>query len=128
MNDTKQIEIALIGKSIKALRKANNLTQEELANRCGYSIRNLRRIENYGTASIDVINTFALIFKVKAIDILNGCFLKTKSAIVQAIADFLSIIPLGNRQHRISSYTFYFNLLFIHMHFRLNYKELLYNF
>ncbi len=75
MNNEKQIEVAMIGKSIKALRKANNLTQEELASMCGYSVRNLRRIENYGTTSIEVINTFALIFKVKAIDILNGCFI-----------------------------------------------------
>lgn len=75
MKNQKQIEVAMIGKSIKALRKANNLTQEELANMCGYSVRNLRRIENYGTTSIEVVNTFANIFEVKAIDILNGCFI-----------------------------------------------------
>lgn len=75
MYNGKQIEVAMIGKSIKALRKANNLTQEELASMCGYSPRNLRRIENYGTTSIEVINTFAMIFKVRAIDILNGCFI-----------------------------------------------------
>ncbi len=78
MKNAEQIEVAMIGKSIKTLRRANNLTQEELANKCGYSVRNLRRIENYGTTSIEVINTFALIFKVRAIDILNGCFIFTK--------------------------------------------------
>ena len=75
MQNAKQIEVVMIGKSIKALRKANNLTQEELASKCGYSVRNLRRIENFGTTSIEVVNTFATIFEVKAIDILNGCFI-----------------------------------------------------
>lgn len=68
------IDSHLIGKKIKSLRKANNLTQSELADIVGYSVRNIRRIENNGTASIDVVNTFADIFKVSALDILDGCF------------------------------------------------------
>ena len=68
------IDSRKIGKTIKSLRKANNLTQSELADIIGYSVRNIRRIENYGTTSIDVVNTFAEFFKVSAIDILQGCF------------------------------------------------------
>lgn len=78
------IDSHLIGKKIKSLRKANNLTQSELADIVGYSVRNIRRIENNGTASIDVVNTFADIFKVSALDILDGCFflLKNKKTLV----------------------------------------------
>ena len=68
------IDSRLIGKSIKHLRAEHHLTQERLADAIGYSVRNLRRIENDGTGSIDVVNTFAEYFKVSALDILNGCF------------------------------------------------------
>ena len=66
------IDSRLIGKTIKSLRLSRNWTQEYLADTVGYSVRNLRRIENDGTGSIDVVNTFADIFEVSAIDILNG--------------------------------------------------------
>ena len=79
-----KIDSRLIGLSIKHLRLARGLTQEGLADIIGYSVRNLRRIENNGTGSIDVVNTFADAFKVSALDILNGCFLllKIKKGIV----------------------------------------------
>ena len=67
------IDSHLVGKSIKALRQSRNWTQDQLADIVGYSVRNLRRIENDGTGSIDVVNTFAGIFQVSAIDILTGC-------------------------------------------------------
>ena len=66
------IDSRLIGRSIKHLRQSRNWTQDQLADRVGYSVRNLRRIENDGTGSIDVVNTFAGIFGVSALDILNG--------------------------------------------------------
>lgn len=69
---SKLIQTRLVGKSIKHLRLVRNLTQDQLADIVGYSVRNLRRIENDGTTSIDVVNTFADIFGVSAIDILNG--------------------------------------------------------
>ena len=69
------IDSHLIGQSIKTLRLSRHWTQEQLADIVGYSVRNLRRIENDGTGSIDVVNTFAGIFEVSALDILNGCFL-----------------------------------------------------
>ena len=101
------IDSRKIGKTIKSLRKANNLTQAELADIVGYSVRNIRRIENDGTTSIDVVNTFADIFEVSAIDILQGCFY------------FCS----NKKKHWQSSpYNVYSNLLFIHMHARLSYK------
>lgn len=62
-----QIEIHQIGRSIKMLRVRNKLTQEDLADRIGYSVRNLRRIENYGTKNIDTINFFAEFFNVSAL-------------------------------------------------------------
>lgn len=76
------IEASLIGQSIKQLRLSRNWTQEYLADHSFYSVRNIRRIENEGTKSIDVVNTFAELFGVSAMDILNGvsfclsCFLK----------------------------------------------------
>ena len=70
----KLIDSRMIGQTIKSLRKANNLTQSELADIVGYSVRNIRRIENDGTTSIDIVNTFADVFKVSALDILEGCF------------------------------------------------------
>ena len=66
------IDSHLIGTSIKNLRKSRNWTQEQLADLVGYSVRNLRRIENEGTVNLDTVNTFADIFEVSAIDILNG--------------------------------------------------------
>ena len=101
----KLIDSRKIGQTIKSLRKANNLTQSELADIVGYSVRNIRRIENDGTTSIDIVNTFADVFKVSALDILEGCFYFTKK-----------------KHWQSSPYNVYSNLLFIHMHARLNYK------
>ena len=69
------IDSRLIGQAIKHLRLSRNWTQDYLADRVGYSVRNLRRIENDGTGSIDVVNTFAELFEVSALDILNGCLI-----------------------------------------------------
>ena len=72
---SKKIDIQVVGETIKTLRLSRNWTQDRLAEVAGYSVRNLRRIENDGTGSIDVINTFADIFQVSALDILTGCLL-----------------------------------------------------
>lgn len=69
------IQSEKIGQTIKILRMKNEMTQEELADRIGYSVRNIRRIENNGTNNIETVNEFATIFNVSALDILSGCFL-----------------------------------------------------
>ena len=74
-----KIDLHLIGQSIKALRLSRRWTQDHLADVVGYSVRNLRRIENDGTDSIDIVNMFAGIFQVSALDILKGCFLFIKN-------------------------------------------------
>ena len=66
------IDSQMIGRTIKTLRLSRNWSQLELADRAGYSVRNLRRIETGGTSSIDIVNTFADIFEVSALDILDG--------------------------------------------------------
>ena len=88
---SKLIDSRLIGKSIKHLRLSRNWTQDYLADTVGYSVRNLRRIENGGTISIDVVNTFADIFEVPALDILSGdvfC-IKIKKALVTFAIQYL---------------------------------------
>ena len=66
------VDSHLIGQTIKYLRLSRNWTQDHLADLAFYSVRNIRRIENEGTTSIDVVNTFAEIFGISALDILNG--------------------------------------------------------
>ena len=89
---SKIINSHLIGVSIKSLRVKRHLTQESLASDIGYSVRNLRRIENDGTSSIDVVNTFAEYFQVSAIDILNGCFLFIKKDVVDLRHTIITLI------------------------------------
>ena len=84
---SKLIDSRLVGQTIKQLRLSRNWTQDHLADIVGYSVRNLRRIENDGTTSIDVVNTFANIFEVSAIDILDGC-LFVSNIIKKALAAF----------------------------------------
>ena len=89
---SKRIDTVMVGQSIKTLRQSKSWTQEYLADAVGYSVRNLRRIENDGTGSIDVVNTFADIFGVSALDILSGCFLfvyKIKKALVTFVIQYL---------------------------------------
>ena len=85
------IDPILIGKSLKNLRLSKHWTQEYLADLVGYSVRNLRRIENVGTKNIE-----ARVFEVSIIDILNGCFLFIKNIykIIKYIARFLYTILL----------------------------------
>lgn len=100
------IDSRLVGKTIKHLRQANFWTQEELADLVGYSVRNLRRIENEGTTSIDIVNTFADVFEVSALDILSG--------------DVFLLFKI-KKHWRPSPYDTYSNLLFTHVHARLSY-------
>lgn len=89
---SKLIDSHLIGLSIKHLRLSRDWTQEQLADIAGYSVRNLRRIENAGTTNIDIVNTFADIFEVSAIDILNGdvfFFFKIKKHLVTFVIQVL---------------------------------------
>ena len=67
-----QIDSRVVGQAIKCLRQRRGWTQEYLAESIGYSVRTLRRIESGGCVNIDVINAFAKIFDVSAIDILSG--------------------------------------------------------
>ena len=87
---SKLIDSRLVGQTIKQLRLSRNWTQDHLANTIGYSVRNLRRIENDGTTSIDVVNTFAELFGVSALDILNGdVFLIIKKALATFVIQYL---------------------------------------
>ena len=90
---SKIIDSRLIGQTIKALRLSKNWTQDYLADIVGYSVRNLRRIENDGTGSIDVVNTFADIFQVSALDILSGdVFLFIQKIMMHASFSLFSLL------------------------------------
>lgn len=66
-----RIDSRSIGNTIRALRLARNLTQEELADLLGCTTRSIRRYEKDGTTNIAVVNEFADCFGVSALDILR---------------------------------------------------------
>ena len=66
-----RIDSRSIGNTIRALRLARHLTQEELADSFGCTTRSIRRYEKDGTTSIAVVNEFADYFGVSALDILR---------------------------------------------------------
>ena len=122
---SKLVDTKKIGEGIKKLRIKRNLTQEFLASSVGYSTRSIRRIESQGTDSINVVNTFAEFFGVSALDILDGCLFFIKIV----LHSLLFKITFQIKKHwQPSPYITYPNLLFTHVHARLSYKELLYNF
>ena len=89
---SKMVDSHLIGQSIKNLRRSRSWTQDQLADKVGYSVRNLRRIETDGTTSIDTVNTFAGIFEVSALDILSGdvfCLKIRKKALATFVIQYL---------------------------------------
>ena len=88
----KLINSQMIGKTIKTLRESKHMTQSEVADLVCYSERNIRRIETSGTNNLDVVNRFAEIFDISALDILNGdvFFLsKIKKALAIFIVQYL---------------------------------------
>ena len=90
-----KLDSRVIGQTIKSLRLSRNWTQDHLADAVGYSVRNLRRIENDGTSSIDIINAFAEVFKVSALDILSGgCFnfIKKLRLLIVVMSLYMSVI------------------------------------
>ena len=91
---SKLIDSRLVGNSIKSLRLKYHLTQNDLADKVGYSVRNLRRIENFGTNNIDIVNLFASVFNVSALDILEGdvFFISNKKSIVDLRHTILTLI------------------------------------
>ena len=68
----KTIDSLRIARNIKEIRLANYMTQEEMAEVLGYSERQLRRLETYGTYNLYVINLIAETFDVSVTDILFG--------------------------------------------------------
>lgn len=70
-----------VGAAIKKLRLGKGWSQEVLAEKVGYSVRNLRRIETEGSNSLSVVNTFAEAFEVSALSILTDAvfYLNTSS-------------------------------------------------
>ena len=68
----KTIDSLRIGKNIKSLRLANQMTQIEMGELLGYSERQIRRLETNGTHDINVVNLIALAFNVSALSILSS--------------------------------------------------------
>ena len=99
-----KIDVRLVGQSIRQLRLSKHWTQEDLADRSFYSVRNIRRIENDGTGSIDVVNTFAGIFEVSAIDILNGDVFCLSLSIIVVVFVIFVVVNFVIRQNIFFSY------------------------
>lgn len=68
----KTIDSLRIGKNIKKLRLANQMTQIEMGDLLGYSERQIRRLETKGTYDIGVVNLIASTFNVSALNILSN--------------------------------------------------------
>ncbi len=68
MNGT--INSNVIAKNIKCIRLSNKLTQDAMALKLGYSVRQYRRLETKGTYNICVINLIAETFNIQAMGIL----------------------------------------------------------
>ena len=59
-----------IARNIRRLRTQRHLSQMELGDMPGYSVRQIRRLETDGTCSLDVVNRIALAFEVSTLSIL----------------------------------------------------------
>ena len=66
----KTIDSLRIGKNIRSLRLANEMTQIEMGELLGYSERQIRRLESSGTSNLEVINLISTTFNISAWDIL----------------------------------------------------------
>ena len=71
-NMQKTIDSLRIGKNIRSIRLANELTQIEMGELLGYSERQIRRLETNGTYDSGVINLIAITFNVSALNILSS--------------------------------------------------------
>lgn len=66
-------QLIKFGEKIKSLRIENELTQEQLAAKCGVSRRTILRIESGEfPATLHIVFALAEVFKLTASDILNG--------------------------------------------------------
>lgn len=68
----KTIDSLRIGKNIRSIRLANEMTQIEMGELLGYSERQIRRLETNGTYDINVINLIATTFDISALNILSS--------------------------------------------------------
>ncbi len=59
-----------IAANIRRLRAERRLSQAELGDILGYSVRQIRRLETGGTCSLDVVNRIASAFEVSTLSIL----------------------------------------------------------
>lgn len=66
----KTIDSLRIAENIRILRQKNKLTQVEMADKLGYSERQVRRLETSGTYNLEVINLISKVFNISALDIL----------------------------------------------------------
>ena len=65
------ISTSRIAENIKAIRLMFNMTQMEMADKLGYSERQIRRLETSGTTNLDVVNLISITFNISAWDILS---------------------------------------------------------
>jgi transcriptional regulator with XRE-family HTH domain len=60
------------GAKVRAIRDAKNITQEKLANTCGFAVSHLSKIENgINNASLSHIVKIAQVLKVKPKDLMD---------------------------------------------------------
>lgn len=64
------IKTSQIAENIRKIRLMFNLTQLEMADKLGYSERQIRRLESNGTSNLEVVNLISTTFNISAWDIL----------------------------------------------------------
>ncbi|MEZ4594806.1 MAG: DUF805 domain-containing protein [Chloroflexota bacterium] len=99
---------------LKKLRTAENLSQEQLSEKCGLSLRTIQRLENGGNASIESIRALAAAFGLDPTELMQSSEAEPpqtpqtpQDAVLTGLREF------GNFSGTATRYEFWWFLLFV---------------